>query len=616
MDASAKTGQHTGSGGPEATRATPMMAQYLEIKAAHPDHLLFYRMGDFYELFFADAEVASRALGIALTKRGKHLGQDIAMCGVPVHSSDEYLERLIGSGHRVAVCEQMEDPELARRRGSKSVVKRAVTRLVTPGTVTEDRLLDARRHNYLAAIARVKGETDLSLAWLDISTGDFAVTGLGIGDLAAELARLEPGEVILPETLAAEECVYLPLKQQGAAITPLPASRFDSLGAERRLKEHFKVAALDAFGAFSRPELAAAGALIDYVALTQVGRLPAISPPHRLERDHAMAIDPATRANLELVRTLSGERAGSLADIIDCTVTGPGSRLFTEWLMGPLTKAPEINARLDAVGFLVDYPDLRAGLRQALRQAPDLGRALSRLTIGRGSPRDLGAIASGLAAARDLARQLASAELGLPRRLDEIAAVLLAEDGGLEAALRAALVEDLPAFARDGGFVRPGFLAKLDEERRLRDDSKRVIAGLQATYAEATGIKSLKVRHNNVIGYFVEVAQQHGETLLAPAHCDLFRHRQTMANVMRFSTPELGELESRLSMAASRAVALELEIFGARPARRVRGAGRACRTAALCPPARRRFAEVRDRGRSPPGCRDGAGALGRAGLRA
>jgi DNA mismatch repair protein MutS len=560
MDTSAKAGKQ-GSAGEEGARATPMMAQYLEIKAAHPDHLLFYRMGDFYELFFDDAEVASRALGIALTKRGKHLGSDIAMCGVPVHSADEYLERLIRAGHRVAVCEQMEDPELARRRGSKAVVRRAVTRLVTPGTLTEERLLDARRHNYLAALARVKGDGDLSLAWLDISTGDFAVIALGLGDLAAEFARLEPGEVIMPEVLAGEEAIYRPLKEQGVAVTPLPASRFDSVSAERRLKEHFHVAALDAFGAFSRPELAAAGALIDYVALTQVGRLPAISPPRRLERDHAMAIDPATRANLELVRTLAGERTGSLAETVDRTVTGPGSRLFMEWLTGPLTRADEINDRLDAVGFLVDDTDLRTSLRQALKQAPDLGRALSRLTIGRGSPRDLGAIAAGLAAARAVAQHLASAQLGLPRQLDQVAAVLNGDESDLQAALEAALGPDLPALARDGGFVRPGYLAKLDEERRLRDDSKRVIAGLQATYAEATGIKALKVRHNNVIGYFVEVAQQHGSALMAPPHCDLFRHRQTMANVMRFSTPELGELESRLSMAASRAVALELEIF-------------------------------------------------------
>jgi DNA mismatch repair protein MutS len=539
-----------------------MMAQYLEIKAAHPDCLLFYRMGDFYELFFTDAEVASRALGIALTKRGKHLGQDIAMCGVPVHAADEYLERLIRSGHRVAVCEQMEDPELARRRGSKSVVERAVTRLVTPGTLTEERLLDARRHNYLAALARLKGDEDLSLAWLDISTGEFAVTALKAGDLAAEFARLEPGEVIMPEALMGEEAIYRPLKEEDVAMTPLPASQFDSLSAERRLKEHFKVAALDAFGAFSRVELAAAGALIDYVALTQVGRLPAISPPRRLERGHAMAIDPATRTNLELVRTLSGERAGSLVDVVDGTVTGPGSRLFMEWLNGPLTRPGEINARLDAVGFALDNPDLRARLRDGLKQAPDLGRALSRLTIGRGSPRDLGAIGAGLAAARVVAGHLASgAQLGLPRLLDEVAAVLRADDGTLEEALDAALSEDLPALARDGGFIRAGRLAKLDEERRLRDDSKRVIAGLQATYAEATGIKALKVRHNNVIGYFVEVLQQHGAALLAAPHSDLFRHRQTMANVMRFATPELGELEQRLSMAASRALALELEIF-------------------------------------------------------
>ena len=319
-------------------RATPMMAQYLEIKRAHPGCLLFYRMGDFYELFFDDAEVASRALGIALTKRGRHLGEDIPMCGVPVHAAGDYLQRLIRAGHRVAVCEQTEAPEEAKKRGAKSVVRRAVTRIVTPGTLTEDSLLDADRHNYLVALARVRGDDALGLAWVDISTGDLEVAPVTPGDLASELARLDPGEIVFSEPLGVEAGIIRVLKEQGAALTPLPASRFDSTAGERRLKEHFEVAALEAFGDLTRAETAAAGGLLDYVLLTQVGHLPAIRPPRRSSTGSAMLIDAATRTNLELVRTTSGERRGSLLDCIDLTVSGAGGRLLASWLASPLTR--------------------------------------------------------------------------------------------------------------------------------------------------------------------------------------------------------------------------------------------------------------------------------------
>ncbi len=545
--------------------ATPMMAQYLDIKRAHSGCLLFYRMGDFYELFFDDAQLASKTLGIALTKRGRHLGADIPMCGVPVHAAGDYLQRLIRAGHRVAVCEQIEAPEEAKKRGSKSVVRRAVTRIVTPGTLTEDSLLDADRHNYLVALARLRGDDSLGLAWVDISTGDFHVAPLEAGDLAAELARLDPGEVIFPDTLDREASIIRTLKEYGAALTPLPASRFDSGMAERRLLEHFAVASLQMFGDMQRAEIAAAGALIDYVKLTQVGNLPVIRPPHRAAGGTTMLIDAATRANLELLRTTSGERRGSLLDCIDLSVSGGGGRLLASWLASPLTDVKAIEARHDAVGWLVSHGELRASLRRALKGAPDLDRALARLSVGRGGPRDLGAIGRGLELACEIADSLHSSDpLDTPPAIiGDIARDAARDDGGLAARLAATLDDDVPLNARDGGFVRTGANATLDEQRSLRDQTRSIIAGLQTRYANDTGIKSLKVRHNNMLGYFIEVTQQYGSILLAQPFAATYIHRQTMANAMRFTTAELADLESRISLAATRALALELEVFDA-----------------------------------------------------
>ena len=384
--------------------ATPMMRQYLAIKAAHPGHLVFYRMGDFYELFFDDAVKASAALDIALTKRGQHLGEDIRMCGVPVHSHEAYLSRLIRQGFKVAVCEQVEDPAEAKKRGAKSVVERAVVRVITPGTLTEDSLLDARSHNYLAAVAEAQGE--LALAWLDLSTADFAAQPLEAGQLAAALARLAPGELLVPDRLLAREPVKAALEEWNAVLTPLPSARFDSDNARKRLQSAFKVAALDSFGAFSRAEVAACGALLDYVELTQAGKLPALAPPHRVRADGTMEIDPATRRNLELVRGLDGRRDGSLFATIDRTLTGPGARLLAERIAAPLTDRAEIERRLDLVQLFVERPAVRERVREALRRTPDIERALQRLSVGRGGPRDLLALRDGLDSAEALAATL------------------------------------------------------------------------------------------------------------------------------------------------------------------------------------------------------------------
>ncbi|MGQ7793095.1 DNA mismatch repair protein MutS [Faunimonas sp. B44] len=541
-------------------RITPMMEQYVEIRAANPDCLLFYRMGDFYELFFDDAVTASRALGITLTKRGKHLGDDIPMCGVPIHAADEYLQKLIALGHRVAVCEQVEDPAEARRRGAKSVVRREVTRLVTPGTLTEDNLLESGRNNYLAALVPVPSSTpdreDHALAWVDISTGEFRIGCAGPGGLAAMLARIEPREVLAPDRLASLAAV----EEAGAALTPLSASFFDPATAGERLAAAFGVATMESFGAFTRPELAAGAAVLSYVEKTQIARRPPIEPPRRVGDREALRIDAATRANLELFRTLSGSRAGSLLAAIDRTLTAGGSRLLADRLSNPLCDPAAIDRRLSAVDHLVQDAALRTDLRALLSGAPDMLRALSRLALDRGGPRDLAAIGAGLAAAGEAAARLGGGALPLPDLLGEACRGLRDAPAALATAIAAALEDALPLSKRDGGFVRPGWAAELDEARGLRDESRRVVAALQARYAETTGLRTLRIRHNNVLGYFVEVNASQARAL---SDCEAIRfvHRQSLASAMRFSTLELGELEQRIASAAERALGLELAVF-------------------------------------------------------
>ena len=565
-DATAKTADDaarvTPTAADEGGRVTPMMEQYIEIKAANPDCLLFYRMGDFYELFFDDAEVASRALSIVLTKRGKHLGADIPMCGVPVERADEYLHRLIALGHRVAVCEQLEDPAQARKRGGKSVVRRDVVRLVTPGTLTEDSLLDAKRNNYLAALARSRasaGEDRFALAWIDISTGEFRVAECDRAALAAAIARIEPGEIIVADALYAD-AELAPTLRGLPALTPLTRDVFDGATAERRLAAFFGVATTAAFGTFSRVELAAAAAAVTYVERTQIGKRPPIAPPVREAAGATLALDSATRSNLELIRTLAGERRGSLLAAIDRTVTAAGSRLLAQRLAAPLTDAAEIGHRLDAVAVFTGDAAARGDMRARLKSAPDLARALSRIVIGRGGPRDLAAIRDGIFAAAEFAARLSTLP-ELPRDIALVAQVLRQTDAALAEELGKVLADELPHLRRDGGFVRPGYAGALDEARALRDESRRVIAALQVRYVETTGIRALKIRHNNVLGYFVDVPAQHGEKLMSAPFNASFIHRQTTAGQVRFTTTELGELESKIATAAERALALELEIF-------------------------------------------------------
>ncbi|PNG25823.1 DNA mismatch repair protein MutS [Methylocella silvestris] len=540
-----------------------MIAQFIEIKAANPGSLLFYRMGDFYELFFEDAEIAAKALGIVLTRRGKHLGEDIPMCGVPVERAQDYLRRLISLGYRVSVCEQIEDPAEAKKRGAKSVVRREVRRLVTPGTITEESLLDPARANRLLAIARARrsdGQWSYGLAALDISTGEFLLSEAAEALIETEIARIEPAEIVVPEALMDQPLFARLAREARAPLTPLGRLAAEGATAERRIRDFFGLATLDGLGALSPAEIAAAAAALFYVERTQFSARPALSLPTRVACEAHMSIDAATRANLELTRTPGGAREGSLIGAIDRSVTAAGGRLLAERLAAPLTDPQEIARRQDAVAFFLDEPGLREAARRALKAAPDLMRAIARLALERGGPRDLAALRDGLFAARALVETLRAAE-NLPDELLQACLAAGALDPLVAQKLQAALADVLPLNRRDGGFVAPDFDAGLDELRALRDDTRKIVAALQARYCDLADMRQLRLKHNNFLGFYLEAPQAQGEKLLKPPFDAMFIHRQTMAGAMRFSTPELAELDIKISTAADQALVRELAIF-------------------------------------------------------
>jgi DNA mismatch repair protein MutS len=537
-----------------AGTVTPMMAQYLEIKSNHPGAILFYRMGDFYEMFFDDAVAASAALDIALTKRGQHLGEDIPMCGVPVHAAEGYLLTLIRKGFRVAVCEQLEDPAEAKKRGSKSVVKRDVVRLVTPGTLTEDSLLDARRHNFLAAFAQVREVS--ALAWVDISTGVFHVMSCAPARLAPELSRLAPREVILADD---DDSGWQSIvRESGAAPTLLGKAAFDSTNGQRRLCGLFGVETLDAFGTFDLAQIAAMSAIAEYLEITQKGNLPLLRPP-AIEAEAAnMQIDATTRRSLELTASMNGGRAGSLLSTIDRTSTSAGARLLERRLSSPSCHLDTILERQASVAWFLENSRLAADLGSSLRASHDVDRALSRLALDRGGPRDMAAIRDTAAIATKVHDRLV-AQMP-PSGLAAASGDLV----GLEELvdlLDAALVAEPPLLSRDGGFVAPGYDADLDEARELRDHGRGVIAGMQADYADLAGVSSLKIKHNNVLGYFIETTATHAEKMMAPPLNETFIHRQTTANQIRFTTVKLSEIETRILNAGAHALEIEKRVF-------------------------------------------------------
>ena len=533
-----------------------MMAQYLEIKSQYPDALLFYRMGDFYELFFDDAIKAAKVLDIALTKRGKHNDTDIPMCGVPHHSSENYLLTLIKSGHKVAVCEQLESPAEAKKRGYKSVVKRDVVRLVTPGTLTEDSLLKARSHNFLAAYSIVRGER--SLAWVDISTGLMSVLSLNkVEDFVAELFRLTPSEVLIIDNTDYD--IIDAIEESGATATLRGKSAFDSTSGEERLKALFAVASLEAFGSFGRAQVSALGSIAEYLDATQKGKLPILRPPVIELKENSMRIDSATRRNLELTRSINtGSRQGSLLGTIDRTVTAAGGRLLERRISAPSMDMDVINERHNALKFLRDNFDLSEPVMALLKSIPDLERALSRVSLERAGPRDLANISKGLIQGKEIASLFKNHEL--PAEL-KLALEKLTGHDEISSTLEKAIVPEPPLLVRDGGFVTEQFNSELDETRELKRDGTKIIAEMQRDFIELTGIQSLKIKFNNVLGYFIETTAKNAEKLQNSTIADNFIHRQTTANQMRFTTLSLSDTETKIINANAKALEIEKQIF-------------------------------------------------------
>ncbi|MDA9354478.1 DNA mismatch repair protein MutS [Amylibacter sp.] len=532
---------------------TPMIAQFLKIKSEYPDALLFYRMGDFYELFFDDAIAAARALDISLTKRGKHLGEDIPMCGVPHHASENYLLTLIRKGFRVAVCEQLESPAEAKARGSKSVVNRGVVRLVTSGTLTEESLLSARENNYLSAFAILRDES--AFAWVDVSTGDFHVQNCPRISFGPMLAQLNPAEILISESNY--ENFLEQTKEFGSTLTSLSPASFDSTSGIKRLCDLFKVNSIDGFGSFSRSEISALGAIIDYLEITQKGKLPALKIPIKENLENFVQIDSSTRRNLELTQTLSGSKNGSLLRVIDRTVTGPGARLLEKRLSSPSTCIKTITPRLDSIDVFKSNNMLRMEIQNTLKQTADMERAFLRISLDRGGPRDFLAIRDSLEKGQDLSKSL----INLNSNLIEEAEKNLTGNEKIIALLKDVFSDSAPLLARDGGFIRSGFNVQLDDIKKLRDDGRQIISSMQAQFSSMTGIGSLKIKYNNVLGYFIETPATHAKKMLGEEFSNTFIHRQTTANAVRFTTLELSEIETKILNAGGRALSLELEIF-------------------------------------------------------
>lgn len=549
-------------------KLTPMMAQYVKIKREYKDYLLFYRLGDFYELFLNDAIIASQALDIALTKRGKIENADIPMCGVPFHAYESYLAKLIRQGYKVAICEQTEDPKEAKKRGGNAIVQRQVIRLVTAGTLTEEPLLDAKRNNFLMAL--VKQHDTLGFSWLDISTGEFFTQALDVTPktedtiLLATLERLCPVELVIADSYLHTPHIFEVLKNYKEQLSVWPDERFNTDNATNRLCKIFKVQTLESFGAFSRPEISAAGALIDYVETSQKGKFPLLLPPQKVADDNIMEIDGATRRSLELTSSLSGDKNTSLLKVLDRTVTAAGGRLLASRIATPVLHIPTIESRLDLIEFFTTRHNLRQEIRTLLKETSDLGRSVSRLCVGRGGPRDMLNIKNTLGIIPKL-RNLVHFKSADTTSLDNaqpqaLTAALqaLGEHSNLVAQLSEALVDEPPLLSRDGGFIRDGYSATLDEFKALKNDSHKMILGLQEKYMAQTGILHLKIKYNNIVGYFVEIPVKNAPSVMEDK---TFIFRQSVLNASRFTTIELTELEDKIRGAGDKALATELRLY-------------------------------------------------------
>lgn len=555
----------TGSRKAKPKGPTPFIAQYLSIKAQHPEALLFFRMGDFYELFFEDAGLAADILDITLTARGEYEGKPIPMAGVPYHAAEGYLARLIKAGCRVAICEQTETPAEAKARGSKSIVNREIVRIVTPGTVTEDTILPARESQALIAIGLARGGVEAALAICDVSTGLFEIAKIPSDALGDVIASLAAREILIAEADLERPNIEAALDTSSVPVTPYYGQSASAKGGERMLKQVYGVSAIDGFGEMGAAELAAAGLLLDYISIIQAGAEIRLDPPRLGSNTQKLAIDPATRASLEITRDMSGSRSNSLVGAVDRNVTASGARLLADQISRPSSDYNEISARYDAVSWALEARDFREDIRSLLKSCPDLERARTRLRLGRGGPRDLQMLGKALACGDEIANLFAGNIGGLPSLVDQAVKALTldqhAQLAEFAADLTSALNDAVPLLARDGGFIATGWDSALDDARALRDNSRKIIAGLQQQYADQTEISALKIKHNNVLGYFIEVSARYGDPLMSAPLNETFIHRQTLANAMRFSTTELADLAGRISRAEEEAKLRELALF-------------------------------------------------------
>ncbi|PIR33336.1 MAG: DNA mismatch repair protein MutS [Alphaproteobacteria bacterium CG11_big_fil_rev_8_21_14_0_20_44_7] len=527
-----------------------MMQQYMEQKERYSDTLLFFRMGDFFEMFFDDAVTAAGILDIALTKRGAKDGDDIPMCGVPAHSYEPYLHKLINAGYKVAICDQLESPEEAKKRGYKEIVRREVVRVITPGTITEENLLEAKKSNYLMSLA--KSGTEYGVAWIDISTGSFFSANVSRETFGNELARINPSEILLADDLLYEENFYETYNEWKSKLSPQASNIYEFKRAENKLKSFYKVISLEGFGALTRAQICACGGLLEYIELTQKEALPSLQFPRQFDAKHYMQIDFNTRRNLEILQPIFAN-SPSLLQIIDRTKTSGGGRLLYSWLSAPLIYAEGINARLEAVDFFFEETDLRGKLREKLGQFPDIERALARISMGRATPRDMLITRNALLAATEIKNLLNT------KKLPKLLADNIADINPLPTLLNKlieAFRDEVGVHLNDGNFIRPEYNSNLQNLINIRDHSRKLITELKEKYALTSGINNLKINHNNILGYYVEVTAQNAGKL-----SEEFIHRQTMANAMRFTTAELNELQTKIINARNEALQLELQIF-------------------------------------------------------
>ena len=553
---------------PDENGATPMLNQYFDICAKHPGYIVFYRAGDFYEMFFEDAKTVSQALGLALTKRGTYKGEPVPMCGVPFHSYEPYLSRLIKLGFKVAICEQMEDPSEAKKRGSNAIVKREVVRLVTAGTLTEDNLLDARRNNFVVCLANINDS--LGISWLDLSTGDFFTEEIASSSsselksrLSSTLTMVNPSEIIVADRYIANPRHYDMLTDYKHILSVLPQARFNFDNALKRMLELYQVQTLEVFGDFSKAEISAAGVLIDYVENTQKGLAPSIRKPIRMTRSQVMEMDAATRINLEILESNSKISKSSLLNVIDCTVSGAGARMLRSRIAAPLTDIDEINKRLNVIEFFIGEPIMRGKIKNLLSSMCDIERILSRLQLQRATPIDMQNLTATLLILSKFRNtvygRLESMLKSLPQEIEEIVE-RVETFGDLTYKLLKAFDQnaDLPASTRAGGFIASGYSLSLDSLRELKENGHTMITELQQKYVKETGISGLKIKYNNLIGYFVEVPLKHGEEMIKFPD---FVHRQALVNALRYTTAELSEIENKIRSSSEKALNLELELF-------------------------------------------------------